>query len=74
VALNALVFAAWTLLGVGSGYLNFFWGFFMMPALSLFQVLQRVSGKEDSVLFMLGYVLPGMFPAAYMCYYMGICI
>ncbi len=74
VALNALVSAAWTLLGVGSGYLNFFWAFFMMPALSLFQVLQRVSGKENSVLSMLGYVLPGMFPAAYMCYYMGICI
>jgi hypothetical protein len=73
VALNALASAGWTLLGVGSGYLNFYWALFMMPALSIFQAMQRTFGK-DSVFSMLGYVLPGMLPAAYICYYMAICI
>ena len=71
VALNAIAAAVYISLGISSGYMSFYWAFFMLPALSILRFFQRRFGK-DSLLALAGYLLPGLLPAGYMCYYSGI--
>ncbi|XP_024388357.1 uncharacterized protein [Physcomitrium patens] len=73
IALNAALAIFYRSLGISIGYMNFFWAFFMIPALSTMRFCQRWFGK-DSLLAAAGYILPGLLPAGYMCYYSGITI
>lgn len=71
VTLNASLAVLYRLLGISIGYMNFFWAFFMIPALSIMRLCQKRFGK-DSLVAAVGYILPGVLPAGYMCYYSGI--
>ncbi|CAI5524328.1 unnamed protein product [Closterium sp. Naga37s-1] len=61
VGLSALVMHGFG----GSGtFINWWWAFFMLPALFLYTSLQATLGKSNP-LALLGYLLPGAFPAAF---------
>lgn len=73
ITLNAVLAVLYISLGVSIGYMNFFWALFMIPALSIMRFCQERFGK-DSLVAIAGYILPGLLPAGYMCYYSGITI
>ncbi|KAJ7515316.1 hypothetical protein O6H91_22G010500 [Diphasiastrum complanatum] len=64
VGVYALESAVVTLLGLNSGFFTFWWALFMMPALSIHQMVSRIVGKH-SMLSLLGYLFPAILPAAY---------
>ncbi|CAI6011056.1 unnamed protein product [Closterium sp. NIES-65] len=61
VGLSALVMHGF---GGSGGFINWWWAFFMLPALFLYTSLQATLGKSKP-LALLGYLLPGAFPAAF---------
>ncbi|CAI5489765.1 unnamed protein product [Closterium sp. Naga37s-1] len=61
VGLSALVMHGF---GGSGGFINWWWAFFMLPALFLYTSLQATLGKSNP-LALLGYLLPGAFPAAF---------
>lgn len=71
ITLNAALAVLYRSFGISIGYMNFFWAFFMIPALSIMRWCQKRFGKDSLVAFA-GYILPGVLPAGYMCYYSGI--
>lgn len=73
IALNATLAVLYISFGVSIGYMNFFWAFFMIPALAIMRSCEKRFGK-DSLVAIAGYILPGLLPAGYMCYYSGITI
>lgn len=71
VTLNAALAVLYRCLGISIGYMNFFWASMMIPALWIMRFCQKQFGK-NSLLAIAGYILPGVLPAGYMCYYSGI--
>ncbi|KAG6544448.1 hypothetical protein Mapa_014086 [Marchantia paleacea] len=70
VGLSGLLAAVITLSG-GSGYLDFIWAFFLIPAFPIFRICQHVFGKQ-SLMALMGYLVTLILPIAYSVYFGGV--